>query len=181
MEVDAVDEDLQRTHAHAFGFLTEPAGLGETGRREGAHHFGEELGEAGFFKGWAEHFVEDCGLGPQQFGGPGGGCVTQDVEPAVGVERQSPDSDFPPQWRGVDLTAQREGRVRVDLQATGNHVEAGRAAARLLENGAFGAGLNLGELAELAPEYREARPCADLFLDGETAAESEGVAPEASG
>ena len=65
MEVDAVDEDLQRTHPQAFGFLTEPAGLGETGRREGAHHFGKELSEARFFKGRAEDFVEDCGLGTQ--------------------------------------------------------------------------------------------------------------------
>ena len=105
----------------------------------------------------------------------------QDVDPAVVVEFESPASDLPGQRGGVDLTAQREGRVRVDVQATGNHVEAGRAAERLLEDGAFGTGLDFGELAELAPEYREARPGVEFFLHEESAAESEGVAPEASG
>ena len=104
-DVDAIDEDLQPAHAHALGFQAEARRLGEGGGREGAHHFGEHLGEAGLVEGRQEHLVEELRLGLQQVGGLRRRSVAQDGDAAVGVELQAPGGDALGQRRSVHLTA----------------------------------------------------------------------------
>ena len=121
------------------------------------------------------------GLRLQQFHGLRRGRVAQDEDAAVGVELQAPRGDPLGERRRVDHAAQREGGVRVDAQAVRDHVVAGRAAARLLEDGALGAGLELGELGDLAAEDQQAGPGAELLLDERAAAVGEEVASGAAG